>query len=158
MSKPRIVVEFAEGSEQNDLVEALRVLLADSIVYWLRAAGFHWCVQGPDFGPYHAFFGGIVDDVYGTIDVIAEHLRKLDVMPPFTLTSMQKLRTIEDAPLADTTSATFVADLLAGNEQLLADIAAVKSLAKDEPGLANYADDLRDGAQKRAWFLRASLK
>lgn len=158
MSKAKIIVEFAEGSEQNDLVDALRVLLADSLVLWLRAAGFHWNVEGPDFGPYHALFGSIVDDVYATLDVTAEHLRKLGMYAPFTLPAFQKYRTIEDAPVADTTSATFVADLLACNETLLADIAAAKALAKEEPNLGNYLDDLRDGAQKRAWFLRSSLK
>jgi len=171
MSRLPLKLEFVETSSQSDLTTELRRLFADTFVFYLKAHGYHWNVEGPDFGPFHALFETVSSEVYGTIDTLAEHLRKLDAYTPYTLTSLQKYRSIGDTPLTDGSPLPMVRDLLDANEAILSQIAAVKRLASEpaettgplgteftQPNLANYMDERRDAHQKHGWFLRATLK
>jgi starvation-inducible DNA-binding protein len=52
----------------NDLIEQMKVVLADSFVMYTKAHGYHWNVEGTLFPMLHDFFGDIYAEVYGSID------------------------------------------------------------------------------------------
>ena len=60
------------------LAETLKTLLATSYALSIKAQHFHWNVEGPDFPQYHEFFGNYYEEVYGSIDKLAEIIRQLD--------------------------------------------------------------------------------
>lgn len=64
---------------------ALKVVLADSFVMYFRAHSYHWNVEGSNFGEMHGFFGGIYEEMHGTVDVWAEYLRTLNEYAPASL-------------------------------------------------------------------------
>lgn len=140
------------------LVEELTELHADVISFYLRAHGAHWAIVGPDFGPYHDLFGAIYEDAYGSVDTIAEHLRKLGAPAPFHLGQLAGLSTIADAnPASDSRSLT--ADLKAANDAVLDQLADVFECATGcgQQGLANFIADRIDSHSKWRWQLSASL-
>lgn len=160
MNKARLQLEFVETENDTSLIGALQSLLADTIVFYFKGHGYHWNVEGEAFGPFHALFETIYSEVYGTVDTMAEHLRKLGSYAPYTLGLFEKTRTLTDTWLNDSSPLPMVQDLYNDNEKLLARIELCFKLAEAQhnQGLMNYLADRQDAHQKHGWFLRATLK
>jgi starvation-inducible DNA-binding protein len=123
------------------------------------AQGYHWNVEGPDFSQYHALFGEIYEDVYSSVDPIAENIRKMDEYAPFTLSKFVDLRTVEAKEVSPNPKAMAEA-LLKVNEDVLKTIRkAFESAVKaKEDGIANFLAERDDMHKKWHWQLTASTK
>lgn len=143
----------------NELTKLLKVMLADSVTMYFVAHGYHWNVEGSDFSQYHSLFADIYEDVYSSIDTIAEDLRKLDEYAPFTLSKFIDLRTVESVEVAPNPKAMAKA-LLKVNEGVLKTIgkAFAAAIAADEQGIANFLAERDDMHKKWSWQLKASTK
>lgn len=141
------------------LTNDLKTLLADSVTMYFVAHGYHWNVEGADFSQYHSLFTDIYEDVYSSIDTIAEDLRKLDEYAPFTLSKFIDLRTVESVEVAPNPKAMAKA-LLKVNEGVLVTIGkAFASASKaNEQGIANFLAERDDMHKKWRWQLTASTK
>ena len=63
---------------QQQLADALNAALADSYAVYLKTKNFHWHVSGPNFRDYHLLLDEQGDQIYATVDPIAERVRKLE--------------------------------------------------------------------------------
>ena len=142
------------------LQDALKSLLADVFLLYLKAHGYHWNVEGQDFSQYHDLFGDIYEDVYGSIDPIAENIRKLDEAAPFRLERLAKLAKIEDKASTSNSAKSLAKDLLSHNDKLIEQLKAAFDTAnkENEQGIANFLAERIDMHQKWSWQLRASTK
>lgn len=144
----------------DELKTRIKILLANVTVMYYKAHQFHWNVEGEDFVQYHEFFGDLYSDIYGSVDPIAELLRKLDEYAPVSLDELFKYKTIEE----ETTRAVLLSDMLASltkaNDEVLNSLNKVCELAiqNKQQGIANFVADRIDTHQKHAWFLKASAK
>lgn len=147
------------GAGDAMVLVSLRRLLADAISLYLRAHGFHWNVIGSDFSEYHTLFQSIYSDIYESVDPIAENIRKLDGTAPFRLPELMALRSLVDTPLESALPAMMVADLLAGNEQILVTLNNAFTIATEanQQGIANFIAERIDSHMKWSWQLRSSL-
>jgi starvation-inducible DNA-binding protein len=137
------------------LINSLERLLANVVNEYLHAHGFHWNVVGPQFAQLHEFFGEIYEDVYGSIDDIAENLRKLNVKAPFLLSQFTKLK---DTPETDPSDAMAMITALARiNTAVIANLTEVFDIANslDEQGICNFIAARIEMHQKWAWQLRS---
>jgi starvation-inducible DNA-binding protein len=141
------------------LTNDLKTLLADSVTMYFVAHGYHWNVEGADFSQYHSLFADIYEDVYSSIDIIAEDLRKLDEYAPFTLSKFIDLRTVESVEVAPNPKAMAKA-LLKVNEGVLVTIGKAFASANkaNEQGIANFLAERDDMHKKWRWQLTASTK
>lgn len=141
------------------LTNDLKTLLSDSVTMYFVAHGYHWNVEGPDFSQYHSLFADIYEDVYSSIDPIAENLRKLDEYAPFTLSKFIDLRTVESVEVAPNPKAMAKA-LLKVNEGVLVTIgkAFASATKANEQGIANFLAERDDMHKKWHWQLTASTK
>jgi HK97 family phage prohead protease len=116
-------------------------------------------VKGSDFSEYHKLFLKIYEDVYESIDPIAENLRKLGVIAPFTLPAFLALRTIEDAPTTLQDPIALANDLLAANDMILDELSDAFDCATNynQQGVANFLAGRIDQHQFWKWQLTASL-
>jgi DNA-binding ferritin-like protein len=48
---------------KEELIAALKVLLADEYALYFKAHGHHWNVESKMFSQYHEFYAEIADDV-----------------------------------------------------------------------------------------------
>ena len=142
-----------------DLNEELTELLADVISFYFRAHGAHWNVKGADFSEYHKLLLKIYEDVYESIDPIAENLRKLGSIAPFTLGSFLALRTIEDASAIMQDPIALASDLLSTNDIILDELSDAFDCATmyGQQGIANFLAGRIDQHQFWKWQLTASL-
>lgn len=141
------------------LVKALKVLVSDVVTFYFMAHGYHWNVEGSDFSQYHALFSEIYEDAYGSIDPIAENIRKLDDYAPFSLQKFLDLRTLDFKDVQPNPKA-MAKSLLTANESLLKSLkkAFDEAQKKDEQGIMNFLADRIDKHNKWSWQLRASTK
>lgn len=137
----------------------LEQLLADLVGFYFRAHGYHWNVVGEDFAQYHELFGEIYADVYGSIDPLAENVRKLGGFPPVSLKDFASKSSLSDTELAGGSPKALAADLLMANEALIEELKSAFSMmdAANEQGVADFIAGRIDAHQKWSWQLASSL-
>lgn len=147
-------------AKDTELVGALRELLADVVSLYLKAHGYHWNVEGPDFSQYHGLFEDIYSDIYSSVDPIAENLRKLGEYAPFRLERLNDLKTIDDKAATSNEPKALAKDLLKHNEAMVDKLKSTFDIANtaNEQGIANFIAERIDMHQKWVWQLKASTK
>ena len=146
--------------DNSSLIESLKRLLANATIMYHRSHGFHWNVSGIDFPQWHGKFAEIYEDVYGSLDTIAENILKLGGNAPFTLTDLQNFATLEDEGVSSYDSGSLVSDLRLTNANLINDLNAVfqAAVAANQQGIANFIAERIDSHQKWQWQLTASME
>jgi starvation-inducible DNA-binding protein len=144
----------------NELINRLRQWQANSFVLYSTAHGFHWNVEGVLFTQYHEFFEKIFEDVYLTIDEIAEYQRRLKELAPFTLKDMLSLNTYGDVMTSSTSPVIMSGVLLDMIEKMIEEVKDLFDVAtaQREQGIANFCADRQDKLEFWAWWLRSSIK
>lgn len=141
---------------KEQLADQLKVCLADSFTFYLKAHNYHWNVEGPDFYEFHQFFGEIYQEVYGAIDTLAEQIRTLDVYAPGTLNRLKQLTSVvEDEGLPS--PVVMSRNLFNENNKVLASLMSGYKMAEEmgELGISNFLQDRIQAHQKHSWFLRS---
>ena len=141
------------------LADNLKTLLATNFAYYLKAQGFHWNVEGPDFGELHDFFQDIYEDAYSALDPTAEYIRYLGEYAPGSLE-----RFIELSEIAGQTkiprARLMLEELHANNDQMLDVLNACFASANEEnqQGIANFIAERLSAHGKYRWQLTSYLK
>jgi len=143
----------------EELINSLKVLLSDAVTFYFKAHGYHWNVEGDDFPQYHEFFAEIYEDVYGSIDPIAENIRKCGEYAPFKLERFIEYRTILDSNVTPE-EVDMSADLYNSNNQVLASLygAFAAASAQNRQGIMNFLADRIDQHEKWMWQLGVIIK
>jgi starvation-inducible DNA-binding protein len=143
----------------EELVESLKKCLASTFAFYLKAHNYHWNVEGHSFSEYHTFLGDLYAEVWGAVDLIAEHIRTLDAYAPGSFTRFQQLSSIEDE-MSVPTGRMMMAKLLADNQRILSDLMAAHRAAEamGKRGIVNFLEDRIDIHEKHGWMLRSFTK
>lgn len=141
------------------LKDDLKVLQATSFSYYVKAHQFHWCVEGPDFPQYHKFLGKLYEDIYETIDVIAEYIRSLDSYTPGSLTRYMELTQIQDQIKIPRAELMFE-ELMQDTDILLQCIMTtfMSATQENQQGIANFLSERQSVMQKHQWMMRSILR
>jgi starvation-inducible DNA-binding protein len=143
----------------DELQQAAKVAFATEYSFYLKAHNFHWNVEGSDFKQYHDLFGGIYEEVYGSIDAFAEQIRALGTYVPASYTRFSMLTQIEDETQILPRQA-MVESLIVDNEKTVKILKLVfqQSEANQEYGFSDFIASRIDAHRKHGWMLRASAK
>ena len=141
------------------LSDNLKVILASTSVFAIKARNFHWNVEGDNFPQYHEFFDDLYTEVYDSTDKCAEIIRQLDSYAPGSLARFNELSFIEDQtkiPRAEL----MIAELFEDNEKMVTYLKETFHVAEqeDEQGVADFIAGRIDAHGKHRWMLRSILK
>ena len=141
------------------LADALKTLLASNFAYYLKAQGFHWNVEGPDFAQLHEFFADVYGDAYSAVDKIAEYVRTLDEYAPNSFERFQELSQISGQTKVPR-ARLMLEELLADTEKMKAIVMEVFQAAQAEgrEDIANFMAERQDAHGKWAWQMKSFLK
>ena len=145
--------------DRTEYEAMLKSAFASEFSFFLKAANFHWNVEGSDFKEYHALFGDIYGEVYGSIDTFAEELRALRIYAPASFEVFDDISQVECEDSVP--SAMQMIQQLLADSDLMADMFRAAYVAADsmgDYGLANFFADRQDAHKKHSWMLRSSLK
>ena len=142
----------------DELVQALKIVLANHYAYSLKAQNFHWNVEGPNFPQYHELFEKIYSEVYGSIDVIAERVRTLGAYTPGSFRRYIDLSQVEDQ-VEIPNAQSMLQKLLTDIQVIQTSIKTCYDLAEQSGnhGLSNLMAERQDAFAKHAWMLTATL-
>ena len=141
------------------LADNLKTLLGTQFAYYVKAHGFHWNIESPDFYQYHNFFQAIYEDAYSAVDPIAEYIRALGEYSPGSLERFLELSIIRGQ--------TKIPRARLMIEELLADSGRIIELLnqcfedatqENKQDVANFIAERLSQQNKFAWQLRSSLK
>jgi starvation-inducible DNA-binding protein len=141
------------------LINQLKTILGTNFALYLKAHGYHWNIEGPNFPQYHDFLNGFYNDVFLQTDSIAEHLRALNSYAPGSLARMLELADLQEATnIPDAIS--MMRDLSADNDRFIMHLRAgiVAADGANEPAVGNFLQDILDAHQKKGWMLRSIIK
>ena len=143
----------------DELQQAAKVAFATEYSFYLKAHNFHWNVEGSDFKQYHDLFGGIYEEVYGSIDAFAEQIRALGTYVPASYTRFSMLTQIDDETQILPRQA-MVESLIVDNEKTVKILKLVfqQSEANQEYGFSDFIAGRIDAHRKHGWMLRARAK
>ena len=143
----------------DDLIEQMKVTLASTFAFYLKAHGFHWNVEGTNFPQYHEFLGNLYEEVFGAVDPIAEHLRTLESYAPASFARYTDLSIVKDE-LNIPAAMTMMVKLKDDNALLIDQLSKTQKLAEsnDKMGIANFLQDRMAAHEKHGWMLRSITK
>lgn len=143
----------------EELVNALKEVLADSYSLYFKAKGYHWNVEGIYFAQFHELFGEVADDAYSATDPIAEYIRALQAYAPFKMSRFLQMTSVKETEVGSNCQM-MISDLLMATQQITVCVNRALTLAIDanEQGVANFLADRDSQHKKYAWQLRSSLK
>lgn len=141
------------------LQDSLKIALADTFAFYVKALNFHWNVEGRDFQQFHEFFGELYGEVGGAIDMIAELIRTTGAYAPGSLRRFNELKTIEDEERI-LPSSEMLKILLTDNAKLMGVLTIAYKDAEEEANYAvsNALQDRLTAHAKHAWMISAFLK
>jgi starvation-inducible DNA-binding protein len=143
----------------DELIKEMKIALASVFSFYLKTHYFHWNVEGPNFPQYHAFFGDLYEEVYGSVDIFAEQIRALGSYSPGSLGRFKELSVVEDE-INIPNSAAMVRELLLDNQRIIDLLEKINTMANEQnkSGLSNFIEDRIDKHSKHGWMLRAISK
>jgi len=153
------MAEEQQGKDMDELIKAMKTAFASEFAFYLKAHNFHWNVEGVNFHQFHCLFGAIYEEVYGSIDLFAENIRKLGAYAPGSFSRFSMLSTVNDELMVPE-ALDMVKELLDDSDLMIGIMKNVFDLATElgEDGLANFAAERMDAHQKHSWMLRSTLK
>lgn len=145
-------------SGQQDMLEALNKLLANTFVTYLIAHNFHWNVRGDQFIELHKQFGDIYNEHWSAVDDIAERIRAVGHLVDGTGVHLLVNSDVKEASV-DLTANEMVSHLLSCEEACSRSCNDLISKATDSGDQASMDLGVKRVAihDKFAWMLRSIL-
>jgi len=139
----------------SHLVQCLR----DSMHLYQQTLLVHWGLMGSKFYQIHTLTQMIYEEMQEALDVIAEHIRSLDIATPKTVEDLT-YSNLPSVPLEDCFKQEVIISQLAANQNALADrfqdLAAMAETLGDQLTL-DLAVERGRAHKKFQWLLKANL-
>jgi len=142
---------------QDNLSQALKVVLADTYALYLKTHNYHWNVQGGKFLGLHNFFEENYTELAGAVDEIAETIRQLGQKAPGSFSAFSKLTTLKDGD-ENKSAKEMVKELIEDQSAIMTSIEKALTVAKeidDEATIGLLVDRLMVHRKTR-WMLEST--
>lgn len=144
----------------TELQASLHVVLANTFVMAFKAQSFHWNVEGKRFHMYHKFFEEIYDELFDSVDNLAENIRMIDGYGPFSLKNLLEYSTIEEEENNTTDGNAMVYLLRKANDEVISSLEICFEHAENEndQGLMDLLSNRLGIHKKHGWMLKSTDK
>jgi starvation-inducible DNA-binding protein len=153
---PDLVTPVDLSNEASGAVAtALNEILADTFVLFVKTKNFHWHVSGPHFRDYHLMFDEQAEQIFATVDVLAERVRKIGGTTLRSIGHISKLTMLPENNEDFVEPHEMLAELIADHQKIVANMRRAHKLADDydDVATASLLETFIDGAERRLWFL-----
>ena len=139
----------------KDISAALNPLVADAFALYLKTKNFHWHVSGRHFRDYHLMLDEHADAIFGSIDEIAERVRKIGGTTLRSIGHVAKLQTIEDNDDAYVPPREMLRELMEDNKKMTANMRDAREVADkhNDSATTSILENFIDATERRTWFL-----
>ena len=147
------------NSSKANVAMAIKQVFVNVFGMYYRAHAFHWNVKGVEFSQFHDFFAEIYEDVYGSVDPLAENIRKMGFDAPLDLHEICAMTQINMQDVTSSNPMDMTASLLEANQIVTTSLNIAFSIATacNEQGVANFVGERIDAHNKWEWQLSTTL-
>jgi starvation-inducible DNA-binding protein len=143
----------------DKVIEALRLVVADTYAIIGQTHICHWNVRGASFFSLHTAFEEQYNELFMAVDEIAERIRAKGAPAPGGLSNLAKMAGIEEIA-EDATANQMVEHLVSANEKLLVDLKAARDCAGESND--SESEDMMIARiqvhEKTVWMLKSFLE
>jgi starvation-inducible DNA-binding protein len=143
----------------DELINALKKVMADTFVMYYKAHASHWNVEGSNFPQYHEFLNDLYNELWASVDDIAEKIRQLGGYAPSSLSELLS-HTMISENTGTLSAIEYFSKLVDANNLVLASLLMAYKEAESatEIGVSNFLQDRVMAHQKHGWMLKATTK
>jgi starvation-inducible DNA-binding protein len=145
------------AAEVEAVTRVVNVLIADAYAVYVKTKNFHWHVTGSHFRDYHLLFDEQADQIFASIDVLAERVRRIGGTTIRSVGHISRLQTIDDDDEEVVMPEAMITRLIEDNRRIATRQREAIDLcdeSRDTP-TGNILQELLDQTEKRIWFLHA---
>lgn len=138
-----------------EISEALTDVLADVFVLYVKTKNFHWHMTGPHFRDYHLLLDEQADQIFATIDAVAERCRKIGGQTIRSVGEIARRQRLKDCEVHDLPPEAMLGELRIDNLKLRGFLMAAHALCDqhEDVATASALENWIDEAERRIWFL-----
>ena len=139
----------------KDIVEALNPLVADAFALYVKTKNFHWHLAASHFRDYHLLFDEHAEQIFETIDEIAERVRKIGGTSIRSIGHIAQLQRVEDNNDDFVTPLEMVSELIKENKAYAHNLREAHDVCDDNKDFATASllENFIDQTERRTWFL-----
>jgi starvation-inducible DNA-binding protein len=142
------------------IARALRQLLADVFVLYVKTKNFHWHMSGSHFRDYHLLLDDHGEQIFAMTDDIAERARKIGGTTLRSISDISRHQRLADNNDERVAPASMLAELAADNRQLTRFLRAAHELCERHNDVATTSliETWIDETERRTWFLSETVQ
>ena len=143
------------GQATSAIATELNALLADAVALYFKTKNFHWHMSGPHFRDYHLMLDEQADQIFATIDPLAERVRKLGRTTLRSIGHASRLSRVADDDADFVSPYQMLNSLVADNKAMAAAMRKAHDVCDDhkDVGSASLLEVFIDETERRTWFL-----
>jgi starvation-inducible DNA-binding protein len=143
------------NKDASEIAMALNGLVADAFALYIKTKNFHWHMSGPHFRDHHLLFDEQADQIFASIDPLAERVRKIGQTTLKSIGQISKVTQIENNDKEFVSPFEMVSELVADNRMMAESMRKCHALCddKEDAATAGLLEIYIDEAERRTWFL-----
>jgi starvation-inducible DNA-binding protein len=147
----------SEFSEQDvrAITEALNPLVADAFTLYVKTKNFHWHLAGSHFRDYHLLLDEHADQIFDSIDILAERVRRVGGTTIRSIGHISQLQTLRDDNDEFVPASEMIHRLMEDNARLARQQRAAHEVCANhrDVATASVLETIIDETERRKWFL-----
>ena len=142
------------------LLQQLRLLQSNSFIYYTKAHGYHWNVEGILFDQFHEMFSDIYNDAWSAVDNYAEWIRIFSEYAEYNVSNVLAASNVKYDLGMTNNPVEMLRSLSLSNDVIISDLKQAFILANnlEEQGVADFIAGRIAVHQKWRWKINSSLK
>ena len=141
--------------EVQAIPEALNPLVADAFALYVKTKNFHWHLSGSHFRDYHLLFDEHAEQIFASIDTLAERVRRVGGATIRSISHISQLQTIQDDNDEFVPAGEMGRRLMEDNAHLAQVQRAAHEVCEKNRDVATASEleVIIDETERRKWFL-----
>jgi len=140
---------------RKKIVAHLNPLVADAFALYVKTKSFHWHVTGSHFRDYHLLFDEQAEQIFNTIDVLAERARKMGGATISSIGHIHRLAKVKDEDDVLLSARQMLEQLVHDNKECIRRMRSAHDVCSKAGDCATTSqlEIFLDEAERRLWFL-----
>jgi len=154
-AKPLDTPSDLEEKGREKVAESLNRLVADAFALYIKTKNYHWHMSGRHFRDYHLLLDEQADQIFATIDPLAERARKIGANTIRSVAHIAQLQRVKDNDEDFVAPKDMLKDLLAENKKMAKNMRYAHQICDDaeDVATASLLEVYIDETERRTWFL-----
>lgn len=154
----KTTIELATDLSREGVTEitaALRQLLADVFVLYVKAKNFHWHMSGRHFRDYHLLLDEHAEQIFAMTDDIAERARKIGGTTIHSINEISRQQRLKDSDKESMSPKDMLMELRTDNRELTRFLRNTHEVCEthNDVATASLIENWIDETERRTWFL-----